>query len=233
MQPAELRFVSLASENALPLYRGLTQYLSSRVGTPMRLVENQPWQTAERMLYRGEAQLGVVCGLQYVYAVDRGEVPGVYVLAAAVMLGQRYGGRPIYFSDVVVRSDSAARSLASLRGHSWADNEPTSQSGYGIVRYTLASRGLGTDLFGRLVVSGSHLRSLSLVLDGSVAASAIDSTVLEQELRLRPPLAAEIRVVDTLGPSPIPPLVISQSVPAEVRSSLLEALVGMHADPAG
>jgi phosphonate transport system substrate-binding protein len=174
-----------------------------------------------------------MCGLQYVYAVERGEKPGIDLLAAPVMSGHRYANTPVYFSDVVVRTDSAARSLKDLRGARWAYNEPTSQSGYNITRYTLATRGELTGFFGEAIASGAHEQSLELLLRGEIDATAIDSTVLDQELRCRPDLAARIRVIEALGPSPIPPLVVSRSVPDPLRIRWQAIVLGMHTDPAG
>jgi phosphonate transport system substrate-binding protein len=94
------------------------------------------------------------------------------------MCGKRYGGRPVYFSDVVVRSDSSVQSFADLRGAAWAYNELTSQSGYNITRYTLAIRGETGAYFSRVVLAGSHQRSLVLVLDGSVDAAPEGSALL-------------------------------------------------------
>src|SRR6266540_3996757 len=130
---AELMFASLAADNAAPFYRGLGAYLAAALGRSVRLLDEYPWQERERMLMRCEAHVGVVCGLQYVLAQH-----DLKLLAAPVMRGQRYGQRPVYFSDVVVRSDSAVRSFEDLRGARFAVNEPTSHSGYGIVRHARA-----------------------------------------------------------------------------------------------
>jgi phosphonate transport system substrate-binding protein len=87
--------------------------------------------------------------------------------------------------------------------------------------------------FGEIIASGAHQRSLALLLDGRIEATAIDSTVLEQELRLRPELARQIKIVETLGPSPIPPLVVSRTLAPGLRASLSRALQTMHTDPNG
>jgi phosphonate transport system substrate-binding protein len=231
--PDQLLFASLMADNARSFYRDLVAYLHARTGLKVRLIEDAPWQECEQRLHQGSAQLGAVCGLQYVYAVDRGAQPGLELLAAPVMQDARYENRPVYFSEVVVRRDNVAASLADLRGSTWAYNEPTSQSGYAITRYVLASRGEPPGFFGRVIASGAHQHSLALLLAGAVDATAIDSTVLDTELVLHPELAARIRVVETLGPSPIPPLVISRAVPVAVRRQLESTLMTMHADPAG
>jgi phosphonate transport system substrate-binding protein len=221
------------ADNAADFYCELARYLAQQLGATARLLDEPTWQERERMLYRGAAHMGVICGLQYVHAHDRGEQPGIDLLAAPVMSGERYRGEPIYFSDVVVRRDSPAVCLADLRGAAWAYNEPTSQSGYNLPRYVLATRGETAGFFGRVAESGAHQRSVDLILDGAVDAAAIDCTVLAQEFRVRPELKLQLKVIETLGPSPIPPLVVSRAVSASVRATLLRVVLDMPSDPAG
>src|SRR5205823_758131 len=109
---------------------------------------------------------------------------------------QRYRGKPVYFSDVVVRRDSPFQSFEDLRGRSWAYNEPHSQSGYGIVRDHLVQTGRITGYFERVVEAGYHERALRMVCAGEIEASAIDSHVLALLLRDNPALAEQLRVVD-------------------------------------
>lgn len=230
--PPRLRFVSLMADNAAFFYRALVAYLTRQTGVPIEVEESVPWQEREQMLDRGEVELGVICGLPYARKADQA-ARHLELLAAPVMQGGRYQGQPVYFSDVVVRRESAFRSFADLRGASWAYNEPASHSGYCLTQYHLARLGEQRGYFGRVVEAGAHQRALRMVIDGAIDASAIDSTVLELELKLHPHLAPVIRVIDTLGPSPIPPAVISTRVPAETRRSLQQALLAMHRDSSG
>jgi phosphonate transport system substrate-binding protein len=224
--------VSLMADNADFLYRGIADYLTGQTGIRTEVVESVPWQERERMLDRGEVQMGFICGLPYTRKVDRRD-PGLELLAAPVMQGRRYEALPIYFSDVVVRRDSLFQCFADLRGASWAYNEPGSQSGYNLTRWHLARLGEPCGYFARVVEAGAHQVSLRMVAAGSIDASAIDSTVLELELKLHPELAPRLRVIATLGPSTIPPAVILSSVPEAVRRRLRQALLGMHEDEEG
>jgi ABC-type phosphate/phosphonate transport system substrate-binding protein len=227
-----VRFVSLMADNMDFFYRLLTDWVSRRVGVAIEVEDCVPWQERERMLDRGQAHIGFICGLPYVRKVDRPE-PLVELLAAPVMRRPRYDARPIYFSDVVVRADSPFRSFTDLRGASWAYNEPGSQSGYNLTRFYLASLGERSGYFGNAVESGAHQSSIQMVMEGLVDASAIDSTVLELEFELRPHLANVVRVIHTLGPSPVPPAVVSTKVPTELRRKLRRVLLTMHNDPCG
>src|SRR5215213_4976465 len=95
---ATVTFVSLLAANADAHYRMLAGYLARRVGQPITTLEDLPWQERECLLERGEADLGAVCGAQYV-RMARQLVAPVQLLAAPVMRAERYQGRPVYFSD--------------------------------------------------------------------------------------------------------------------------------------
>jgi phosphonate transport system substrate-binding protein len=223
-----ITIISLWSDNARPTCQGIADYLSAHAGVRATLVTGVPWQEQRRLLDQGQAEVGFICGLPYVRKVERLEL-----LAAPVMQAARYQGRPVYFSDVIVRHDSRFRSFADLRGATWAYNEPGSFSGYAAPRAHLAALGEMAGYFGRAVESGAHLRSLELIAEGMVDASAIDTTVMELELRRRPELAAQFRAIETIGPSPIPPMVVARGVAAEDKQRLREALLHMHEDGEG
>jgi len=57
--------------------------------------------------------------------------------------------------------------------------------------------------------------------------------VLEAELARHPEFARDLKVIDTLGPSPMPPWVMLKSLPADLRENLRGALIGMHTDAEG
>ena len=214
------------------LSRDLADYLSDRLHIPVHLLIELPWTERDRLLDEGKIDLCWICGLPYVRKADR--LPGFIIpIVAPVMSASRYQDRPIYFSDVVVRRDSPFQTLADLRGASWAYNEPGSQSGYGVVCYALALQGETLKYFGRVIESGAHQASLQMILRREVDASAIDSTVLEQELNDDSDIEGRIRVIDTFGPSPIPPWVVSERVSPQMRGVLKEILTGMNSRPDG
>jgi phosphonate transport system substrate-binding protein len=132
----------------------------------------------------------------------------------------------------VVRRDSEVRSFADLRGASWAYNERLSHSGYGITRYHLVELGETRGFFGRVVEAGFHEKAIQMVVNGTVDATAIDSQVLEVAMRDDPTLLEELRVIDTLWPSTIQPVAVSEHVPESLRTQILETVVTLHRDPA-
>jgi len=206
-----LRITSMMAENADFICRAIARYITERSGIPTEFINDIPWQERERLLDAGQVHIGWICGLPYVQKVDQSD-PHIELLAAPVMQGVRYESRPAYFSDVVVHRDSRFQTFADLRGASWAYNEPGSLSGNNVVRYHLATLGEALGYFGKVIESGAHQASLQMILDGQIDASAIDSTVLELEFQRDPAIRSEVRIIETLGPSPIPPWVILKSL---------------------
>ena len=70
-----------------------------------------------------------------------------------------------------------------------------------------------------------------MVIQGKVEAAAIDSLVLDVFLLHNPDLTAQLRVVATLGPSAIPPVVVSKNLDVTLKQGIQGVLLNMHRDP--
>src|SRR5262245_37200422 len=112
----------------------------------------------------GEADVGFLCAPSCGWLLSQGSVE---VLAAPLFDDPRCAGRPLYFSDVIVRRDAPFSRAAELRGRAFAFNDPCSLSGYFSVL-----REFGADFFGAFEESGSHLNSIARVLEGGCDAAA-------------------------------------------------------------
>ncbi len=220
-----LRFATFLAPNMLPVYERIVAYLGRRLGCAATLAEGSSFAAFER----GEIDAGFICGLPYVILMREPE-PAIELLAAPVLQGDRYERRPIYFSDVIVRRESAYQTFLDLRGCSWAYNDHDSHSGYNITRYTLLRLGETGGFFGRVVEAGFHQRAIRMVAGGEVDAAAIDSQVIAVELRDHPELAERVRIVEALGPATIQPVVAARRLPGALKDALRTALYGMGED---
>ena len=221
-----IRFASFLAPNMFGVYQFVADYVGEKLGRQAELMVGHSFdQFAD-----GEADIGFLCGLPYV-ELARQPRPPVELLAAPLLRGARYGGRPIYFSDVIVRADSPFRFFSDLRGRSWAYNDPDSHSGYNVTRHRLVSMGETHGFFGRVVEAGSHQRSIRMVCSGEVDAAAIDSLVLAVELRDHLALRAQLKVIDTLGPAGIQPVVAASQLPDGLKAAVRDALLDMGDDP--
>lgn len=138
------------------------------------------------------ADLAFMCAPAYVQL--RQVSRAALIPAAPVFDDDRNAGKPLYFSEVVVGPDSTASRLEDLGDVRWAVNDVQSLSGYRCV----------VDAFGAdtsLVWSGGHLRSVDLIRLGEADAAAVDANVLAAHG------IEDVRIVHTLGPHPVQPLV--------------------------
>lgn len=224
--PGVLRFATFLAPSVEPTYAWIADAVAARLGTTADLHVGRDYGE----LADGRADVAFLCGLPYVHLADAPS-PTLTAIAAPVLTGERYGGRPVYYSDVIVGAGSRFRSFADLRGASWAFNEPDSQSGFGVVRAYLAAIGETRGFFGRVVEAGFHDVAIRLVAEGAVDAAAIDSQVLSIALRDEAGLADRLRLIGALGPSTIQPVVAAAGMPVARRRDLREALVGLAERP--
>lgn len=222
-----LRFATFLSPNVKPLYVAAVHRMAKESNTSIELVPGKSYED----FFSGKFEGAFVCGLPYILMTRMPEPP-MELIGAPVLSGDRYQDRPIYFSDVIVKADSPFQTFEDLRGASWAFNERLSHSGYGVVRSHLVSLGETDGYFSKVVEAGFHLRSISLVAQGRVDASAIDSQVLGIELKRDPSLRQKIRIIDSIGPSTIQPVVLRSDVPEDLKRRLRDALWSLHSDEA-
>jgi phosphonate transport system substrate-binding protein len=221
-----LKFGTFLAPSVYQVYEFIASYIGRELGEQTTLSVGRSLDQFDN----GDIDVGFVCGLPYVYLTRR-EEPSVELIAAPVLAGERYASAPVYFSDVIVHRESGLQSFADLRKKRWAYNEPMSHSGYNVVRNKLIEMGETSGYFGDVVAAGWHQTAVRMVADRSIDASAIDSQVLEIELRNNPRLNSELKVIDALGPSTIQPVVAAARMSDELRSDIAEIMFRMGEDP--
>jgi len=204
----KIRIVSYLAPNMFWFYQGVATYLGQILGVETEITQSQYDPLQDPMMLQDQIDMAFICGLPFVQ-LNR-IIPGqLQALVAPVMQASRYQDVPVYFSDMIVKA-SCDFSFDDLAGKTFCYNDLGSNSGYNLVRYKLMQSQYPSNFFGKVIQSGSHQRSIQLVVEGIADCAAIDSTVLEQQLRFEPKLANHLRVIESIGPCPMPPIVISQ-----------------------
>lgn len=221
-----LRIATFLAPNVYPVYAYIAQYLGRKLGCPTEILVGDSHDKFDSL----HPDIAFICGLPYVLMMRQGPPP-VELLAAPVLQGERFAGKPIYYSDVIVHRDASFQSFADLRGHSWAYNEEVSQSGYGITRHHLLTLSATSGFFSQVVNAGWHQKAIEMVANKQIDAAAIDCQVLMIELRDHPELSGQIKIIDALGPSTIQPVVARTDLPASLKSDARGVLLELADDP--
>ncbi len=231
-----LRIVTyLAPSIPLEFYRHLAEHLAARLATTTTLVSDTRAsgpRVGDDPFSAGMADIGFMCAPCFVALDEQPRSPVRLIEAAPLYDDPRCGGAPVYFSELVVRADSHLRAFSDLRGARWAYNDELSLSGFHSVLRALAERGLQRDFVGEARCAGSHLSALRAVSDGEVDFAAIDSNTLAIQRRTRPELCAAVRVIESLGPHPVQPVVARATLPETTVAALTTSLLQAHEDRA-
>ena len=206
----------LAATYLAPCNRPLYEFVAAAYGAS-ELIDGGDW----RELGTGRIDVAFVCSPPMIWLGN-----AVEVVAAPVLTDPRFGGKPLYTSDVIVNRNSSFQSLEDLRGARWAFNEPSSWSGYWVTLQRIGS----WDFFGEVVEAGFHERAVRMVSDGEIDGAAIDCHVLGVALRQDPELAERVRVVETLGPAPSQPVVVRAGLEDGIKARIREQLLALR-DP--
>ncbi|AFY41774.1 phosphate/phosphite/phosphonate ABC transporter substrate-binding protein [Nostoc sp. PCC 7107] len=220
----KLRVVSHLAPNWFWFYEAIMAYIGRIVGVETQLQASKYDPLADPILLTEQLDLAFICGLPLVryHQVVANQLQPI---VAPVMEAPRYQNRPVYFTDVIVNANSYLYSFADLADKVLCYNDPGSNSGYNLLRHRLIQGKHPKRFFGKTIQSGFHQRSIRWVIEGLADCAGIDSVVLEQELRDCPDLSQHIRVVESIGPCPMPPLVaaqhLDQSLIQQVQAALL------------
>jgi len=220
-----IRIATFLAPNVYPVYRFIVEYIGQKLDCPTEII----YVNSHDDYFDVAADMSFICGLPYILFME--QVPdALELIAAPVLLGERYQNKPIYFSDVIVAKDSSYQQLQDLRGKKWGYNEKISQSGYGITRHHLLKMGETDGFFGRVIDAKSHQNTMSLVADRKLDAGAIDTQVLEVEWIQHPELRGQLRIIDSFGPSPIQPVVVDKRMPDVLKSDIQGVLLAIGQD---
>jgi len=210
-------------------WKRLLEWVSARAGGVMQVLEIADPYPLEELWAREDLGCVFMCG--YPWAL-RDERP--HLLAAPVPSPARYGSRPIYYTDFIVRADSPYQTLEDTFGGTLAYSIEHSHSGYNAARFHLLEHrradrpSLYVNVLGPL---HRQLPVIDAVIDGRADVGPVDAYGLDLLRRHGTERAKRVRVVATTLPAPSAPLVASPMVDAATRAQLTDALLAVHTAP--
>ena len=208
------------------LYQQLADYLGEKLDRPVELVQGKTYAEINDLVKSGDVTLALVCTNPY--------LQGREDFGMELLVAPQVSGDTVYYSLLIVGSDSTAQSLADLRDASFAFSDPLSNTGRLAPVYQLALLGEGPDaFFGRTIFTYAHDSSIRAVAEGVVAAAAVDSLVFDYMVKTEPEIATQVKVIQKWGPFGINPFVINPRLDAGLKEQLRRVFLEMDRDPPG
>ncbi len=216
----------ISPRSTLESYDALLDYLSHRLERPVQLIQRQTYAEVNDLVRAGQVEVAFVCGGAY--------VEGQRDFGMELLVAPQMNGGTIYYSYLIVPSDSPARTLSDLRGKVFAFSDPLSNSGRLATAYQLAQLGTTPEaFFARTIFTYSHDNSIRAVASKLVDGAAVDSLVYESLVASDPDIGTKTHVLAKSPPYGIPPIVVPPALDAELKTQLRAALLQMHLDADG
>jgi ABC-type phosphate/phosphonate transport system substrate-binding protein len=204
-------------------WRALFEWVAARAEVTLDVIDYPAPAPLPALWSRTDAACVFMCG----YPLSLAQ-PQPRVLAAPMPSPPRYGGRPEYWTDIIVQADSKITRLEDTFGKRFAFTSEDSQSGYQAPRLLFAHHAHGAHLFaatvGPLV---TPRRVVDAIIKGEADAGPLDSYVHDLLRHHEPDVASRLRVVTATPPTPIPPLVAAPGVPDVAVERIAGALLAV------
>jgi ABC-type phosphate/phosphonate transport system substrate-binding protein len=200
-------------------WRQLLTAISESAGASLTYLEHRPPAPLAELWGREDMGAVFMCGLPYARSAAR---PAI--VAAPVPSAPAFEGRPLYWSELVVRADSGFERIEDTFGHRIALTALESQSGCLAALYYLMAVGRKGALYREVIEPRvTPLGAMTAVTEGLADVAPIDSYAFSLAQQYIPELTSQLRVVARTAPTPIPPIVSSRPVQPSLESAFLEA----------
>lgn len=208
---------------ATAAWRAVIGWATQAAGVPVEFVEHAPPKLLSDLWARDDLGVVQMCGLP---ASLRN--PSPTIIAAPLPGLPRYGGKSVYMSDLAVRADAKFRTLEDtfdgVAGYTLKD----SQSGYFAFRYTLLTK-YPQATYRKIVGGLMNARGIvQALVKGDIDVGPLDGYVWDLIRAGDPAFAAQVRVLASTDPTPMPPLIATAPLARAKIQALRNAFSRVH-----
>lgn len=171
-------------------FKPLGDYLAQATGLPVQFTPVTDYAAVVEGLATNKIDLAWLGGFTFVQAKLRTD-------GKALPIVQRAEDE-VFTSKFIVPIDSKARSLADLKGGTFAFGAPSSTSGSLMPRYFLLQDKINPEQdFKTVAYSGAHDATVAFVAAGRADAGVLNASVWEKLVEAKNPNALKVRVLAT------------------------------------
>ena len=168
------------------------------------LVAHDPPNVLSDLWTRDDLAAVMMCGLPLSRRATR-----PVILAQPLPSLARYGGRAVYCTDIVVGANSAFRTLEDTFGQRAGYTLKDSQSGYYAFRHHLLTQHPGNPQPYAAITGGlvNARGIIEAIVEGRIDVGPLDGYVHDLIRHTEPEYAAQVRIIVTTDPTPMPAII--------------------------
>ena len=213
----------------VPIYEKIGKLISDKVGCNVEVFVATGYNAEIEAMRNGKLELAEFGPLGYVLAHQVAKAEAVAAFGAA-------DGKPVtYWASVITYPSSGIKTVADIRGHSFAFSDAASTSGHLFPAYGLRKAGLDPDQDVRAIYAGSHTASFEAIYNHKVDAGELNSEQLESATQRGHYKDGDMIFLWKSDPIPTDPFAVRGDLPDALKKKLTDAvrhLDLMSLDPA-
>jgi phosphonate transport system substrate-binding protein len=225
---------ALAAEDALALnvlpleapvemakrFRPLAEYLGAQLGRPVEVKPGKDYTASIESVGTLKHQFAYTSPTLWTKMRRLYPDAGLEMVALVAI-----DGKPFTNSLIIVPKDSPAKTLADLKGKSFAFGNEDSTGSHLYPRWMLKQAGIDRDGgLGSYKYTGSHANVLKAVESGAMDAGGLTESTARKGVE-----AGTVRSLAVSEPIPEFAIVVNKAFPAELKAKLITALTGLSA----
>jgi len=213
----------------VPIYEKIGKLISDKVGCKVEVFVATGYNAEIEAMRNGKLELAEFGPLGYVLAHQVAKAEAVAAFGAT-------DGKPVtYWASVITYPSSGIKSVADIRGHSFAFSDAASTSGHLFPAYGLRKAGLDPDQDVKAIYAGSHTASFEAIYNHKVDAGELNSEQLESATQRGHYKDGDMIFLWKSDPIPTDPFAVRGDLPDALKKKLTDAvrhLDLMSLDPA-
>lgn len=204
-------------------YKEMFKYIEEKSGLKVSVIQRKTYEEVNQLSKLNKVDIAFVCSGGYV----KGLADSAFKL---LVIPEREGKRK-YQAYIIVNIKSGIKSLEDLKGKRFAFTDPLSTAGKFYPQMKLKEFGvIPCDYFSHTIYTYAHDNSIQLVAKQMVDGAAVNSLVFDYLVKNSPERVKNITIIDKSGWYAMPPVVISNGVPKELREKLETIFLNIHKD---
>jgi phosphonate transport system substrate-binding protein len=202
----------------VPIYQKLGELIGDKLGCKVEVFVATSYNAEIEAMRNGKLEIGEFGPLGYVLAHQ------VAKAEAVAAFGTAEGKPDAYWASIVTYPGSDIKTVAEIKGHSFAFSDPASTSGHLFPAYGLRKAGLDPDKDIRAIYAGSHTSSFEALYNHKVDAGELNSEQLESAKQRGHYKDGDLVFLWKSDPIPTDPFAVRGDLPADFKKQVIEVL---------
>jgi phosphonate transport system substrate-binding protein len=210
-----------SAQRLMPVYTDLAKLIGDKIGCKVELYVATSYNAEIEAMRNGKLEIGQFGPLGYVLAHQVAHAEAVAAFAGK-------DGQPASdYASIVTWPGSGIKTIADIKGRSFAYSDPSSTSGHLFPAFALSKNGIDPDHGVKALYAGSHTASFEALRNHKVEAGELNSEEI-----------ASAKLHNTYDPNayvtlwksdsvPLDPLAIRGNLPADFKARVAKVLASL------